>query len=276
MNSSIKYKIAAFIAFAALLTIFYYSFKGIIEIPRNLNIAGLSFNLYGFILGVAVVVVYELVGRELTEKEKNIIKPNLTLMIVSILVGARLWHAITDFHLYQNNLIGILYVWNGGLSIFGALLGLFIVAYAKIKKSKLSILDKLAIYIPVGQFIGRLGNFVNHELFGGPTNLPWKMFVPEIYRPEQFKNYEFFHPAFLYEMIGNGILFIILRFSPIYKQKGSGVIFYSYLIGYGIVRFVIDFFRLDYDALWVLSVGQIICLGMVVFGIFKLRMIKSS
>jgi phosphatidylglycerol:prolipoprotein diacylglycerol transferase len=248
-------------------------------------LVGLSFNLYGLILGIALVSVLDSFQRKLDESEKRFLAPAMPWLLLAIIIGARMWHVVTDFYLYKENLVAILYIWNGGLSIFGALLGLFISIYiytwiskpGLLKSELLNILDKLALYLPLGQFIGRIGNFINHELFGPPTNLPWGMFVPSQFRSEQFKDFEFFHPAFLYEMMGTGILFLLFKFLPFFnKSSRNGVIFYSYLLGYGIIRFVVDFFRLDYDALWILSVGQMVCLLMILFGLYKLRLICHS
>lgn len=267
-----------------LLIPFFFAFKGYIEIPRYLNILGLSFNLYGLLIGLGALVVYELTSRLLTSKEKDLVKPFLPWMILFIFLGARFWHVVTDFYLYQNNLIGIFQVWNGGMSIFGALLGGLGSLYIYLKffvfpdsdpgSKKLSILEKIALYLPLGQIIGRFGNFVNHELFGPPTNLPWGMFVPESYRPEQFKEFEFFHPAFLYEIIGNIVVFSILY--KVYRVrgiKGDGLLLYIYLAGYSLVRFAVDFFRMDPDIIGFLSIGQIVTL--LIFVVFILLILRN-
>lgn len=250
--------------------------------PRNLEFFGLRFNLYGLILGIAFLTVFQQFQQLLTKKEIRLVKPMFPWLILSMLFCARAWHVITDYELYKDNIVGAFYIWNGGLSIFGALLGLFVclmfVLYLKGLKigrpvfrspgeKELGILEKLVLYIPFGQFIGRLGNFVNYELFGPPTNLPWGMFVPEKYRPIEFVSSQFFHPAFLYEMIGTGLLFLLMQYQ--YKRrgiKGDVTFFYLYLTGYGLVRFFVDFFRMDPDTFWSLSVGQITSLLMIAIG----------
>lgn len=276
MNQQIIKKLLLSFLLIIFIIIFSLAFKGIIEIPRNIELLGLRFNLYGLILGIAFVTVAELFQKSLTKEESKLLKPIIPWLVISILIGARAWHVVTDFALYKDNLIAIFYVWNGGLSIFGALLGLFVSLYMIFKLRLLAnrslgedweIIEKLVLYIPVGQFIGRLGNFVNYELFGPPTNLPWGMFVPENYRPIEYLPSKFFHPAFLYEMMGTGILFLLMQY--LYKKKGikgDGFFFYLYLTGYGLVRFFVDFFRMDPDTFWVFSVGQIVSLLMIVIG----------
>lgn len=281
MHKSIIIKIFITLSILILLVLFSLAFKGIIEMPRNLELFGLRFNLYGLILSIAFITVAELFQKKLTKAESKLLKPIIPWLVISILIGSRAWHVITDFALYKDNLIAVFYVWNGGLSIFGALLGLFIplmyVVWLKgWKVGRLVLLEKLVLYIPLGQFIGRLGNFVNYELFGPPTNLPWGMFVPENYRPIEFVSSQFFHPAFLYEMIGTGLLFLLMQY--LYKKKGikgNGFFFYLYLTGYGSVRFFVDFFRTDPDVISFFSVGQLVCLIMIFFGVFRLwRILK--
>lgn len=279
MQRSIITQILLYLLILIILLTFAYAFKGIIEMPRNLEFIGLRFNLYGLILGIAFVTVSQQFQQLLTKKEFRLVKPIFPWLILSMLICARAWHVITDFELYKNNLITVFYIWNGGLSIFGALLGLFVpfIILTKIWNFNIEILglfEKLALSIPIGQFIGRLGNFVNYELFGTPTNLPWGMFVPEKYRPIEFASSQFFHPAFLYEMIGTGFLFLSMKF--LYRKqgiKGDGTFFYLYLTGYGAIRFLVDFSRTDPDVIWILSLGQIVCLLMIAFGVslFALR-----
>ncbi len=291
MNQKTIKRIFSITLLLIFLSLFSLAFKGIIEMPRNLALFGLRFNLYGLILGIAFITVAELFQKKLTKSEAKLLKPIIPWLVISILVGARAWHVITDFELYKDNLIGIFYVWNGGLSIFGALLGLFVSflivvglkgwkvgrpVLRSLGEGELEIIEKLALSIPVGQFIGRLGNFVNYELFGPPTNLPWGMFVPENYRPIEFVSSQFFHPAFLYEMIGTGLLFLLMHY--LYKKKGikgDGFFLYLYLTGYGFVRFFVDFFRTDPDVISFFSVGQLVCLIMIFFGVFRLWRISK-
>jgi prolipoprotein diacylglyceryl transferase len=100
----------------------------------------------------------------------------------------------------------------------------------------LVLLDWLAPSVLLGQIIGRFGNLFNYEAFGYPAGLPWKMFVPEQFRPQELMSYQFFHPLFLYEALGNAIiLFTLLKLG---KKLPSGRLFICYLLLYNMLKFI--------------------------------------
>ncbi|MEA1909467.1 MAG: prolipoprotein diacylglyceryl transferase family protein, partial [Patescibacteria group bacterium] len=131
------------------------------------------------------------------------------------------------------------------------------------------------IVMPVilGQIIGRFGNFVNQEAFGPPTDLPWKMWVAVNNRPTGFEDFAYFHPTFLYEVIGLIILFVILRLFRD-RLKLSGSRFWIYIIGYSILRYFVEYFRVDSDFWGSLTVAQWGSLVLIVIGVilFNLRL----
>jgi phosphatidylglycerol:prolipoprotein diacylglycerol transferase len=120
-------------------------------------------------------------------------------------------------------------------------------AMADKQSSILNLLDWLTPSVILGQIIGRFGNLFNYEAFGYPTNLPWKMFVPQMFRPLQYASSTFFHPWFLYEVLGNLItLFLLLKILPLkYKKSSPGFIVFFYLLLYNSLRFVLEFLRID-------------------------------
>jgi len=197
-------------------------------------------------------------GRQVSSYSLMTANPKVTLVS-----DGNIWHVITDWYLYQNDPVAALYIWNGGLGIYGGIIGGLLGAYIYCRKQKLpflQILDLLVVFIPLAQIIGRLGNLVNQEIFGPKTSLPWGFYV------ERLGNY--FHPAFLYEQLGNLILFIILYNTYKYLRSKSypqdqlnhkliqhkltrlfvgksGSLFILYLLGYAFIRFIVDFFRLE-------------------------------
>lgn len=177
----------------------------------------------------------------------------LTAVIVSVL-GARIYYVI--FYGGFDSLYEIIAVWNGGLAIYGAVIGgiISLIIMAKIKKrSPLVMLDIGASSIILGQAIGRWGNFMNAEAYGYETDLPWRMGIGA------GENAIFVHPTFLYESLWNIIGFFIIWYLYNHK-KYNGQIFLSYLAWYGFGRMLIEGLRTD--SLWlipnVIRVSQLV------------------
>ncbi len=171
------------------------------------------------------------------------------MLIIVGLIAARLYYVMLDYSYFLRNPYEIPAVWNGGISIQGAIIGgtLFGVIYAK--KQKINFLlyaDLFSFGIVTGQIIGRWGNFFNSEAFGIPTELPWKLFIPFASRPLEYRDYEFFHPAFLYESILNLAILLILYFVlRNCKNRKDGLIFFLYLILYSVARLLVETIRTD-------------------------------
>jgi phosphatidylglycerol:prolipoprotein diacylglycerol transferase len=170
-------------------------------------------------------------------------------VLIGGIIGARLYYVCFDWGYFSQNLSDIPKLWTGGLSIHGAILGgfLFGLTYVKAKKLNLWMYADITTFgLCTGQIIGRLGNFFNSEAFGRPTELPWKLFIPLISRPEGFERVAFYHPTFAYEMILNFFilvcLYLLLKKIP---QRQYGLIFFSYLILYSIVRIFVESIRID-------------------------------
>ena len=223
----------------------------------SLSIFGVTFHLYGLILGAAAVV-----GIELTQKiTDKLLLPRTKfwqLVAVSVLtgiIGARLWHVWTDFSLYQDSLLSSLYIWNGGLSIIGAMVGavagLVLWAVFKEKRSVVLFADAAVFGLPLAQAIGRLGNWVNYEVFGYPTTLPWGIFIPVELRPAGFTTAEYFHPLFAYEAIILAATAAVLwylastQWAWLRSRLGTGQLAATYLLWYALVRFGLEFLRLE-------------------------------
>lgn len=165
------------------------------------------------------------------------------------IAGARLYYTVFNWDYFSNHLFDIPKLWMGGLSIHGAILGGFLVGliYLKVKKKNFWMYADVTTFgLCVGQIFGRLGNFFNSEAFGAPTELPWKLFIPLINRPEGYEHFVFFHPTFLYEMIWNTFVVTILYLAvKNHPQRPYGQIFFTYLILYSVGRILIEKLRLD-------------------------------
>ena len=161
-------------------------------------------------------------------------------LILFGIIGARLYQVFFfNWNYYQSNLFQIFAVWNGGMAIQGSIIACVITLFVYCKKNKLFFLeyaDLLAVALPFGQAIGRWGNFFNSELYGKVSNLPWAIYIKSTGR--------FHQPLFFYESILDLILFFILL--RVYKRSNhKGYVFFSYIFGYGIIRFLMEFLRID-------------------------------
>jgi phosphatidylglycerol:prolipoprotein diacylglycerol transferase len=196
------------------------------------------------------------------------------------IVGARLWHIFTpppslvaighDTMWYLTNPItfasgraeGALVIWEGGLGIPGAVAGGLLGLYIYTRRNKLKFTEWADIAAPalaLGQAIGRWGNFVNQELYGAPTTLPWAISIDAPYRVAGYTDPALkFHPLFLYESIGNlliclALLYLARRYAGRLKM---GDLFLVYLVLYPILRFALEFIRLDSSELFNLNANQ--------------------
>lgn len=166
-------------------------------------------------------------------------------------------------------------VWEGGLGIYGGVIGGILVLWAYTRYYKLSLpvyLDLGALALLVGQIIGRWGNYFNQELYGQPTTLPWGIPIAAAHRLPIYRDLPpetLFHPAFLYESLLNLVAFIILY--TIHRRYATrlpaGDIAAGYLISYGTVRFIVEFFRPDAWQLGALPTAQWIGIAAVVAGV---------
>ena len=165
-------------------------------------------------------------------------------------IGARLYHVVTDYGVYQADPTGVFDVAHGGLSIFGAFAGglLALVIYANLRGWPIAtFLDCAIVGVPVAQAIGRWGNYFNQELFGRPTSLPWGLQVDQAFRPFGYAAYETFHPVFLYEsLLDIGIFLALgLLWRPLHERFRAGCVVGAYLVLYGAVRVLMELLRIE-------------------------------
>lgn len=167
------------------------------------------------------------------------------------LVGGRLYHVVTDYQLYfgeDRNPVTALYVWRGGLGIWGAVtLGAVgVVIGARMKGMRiLPVLDVLAPGVLIGQVIGRWGNWFNQELFGRPTDLPWALEIDPSHRPPGYADSATFHPTFLYESLWGLAAFVLLLWADRRFRLGHGRMVALYVMAYTAGRGWIEMLRID-------------------------------
>lgn len=246
------------------------------------HVGPLVIHYYGLILALAVLAAYWLARKRASSYglSSSQVDTIAVWVIVTGFVGARLFHVLTDLEFYSNNPIQILFVWQGGLAIYGAIIGgvigLWLAARRYAASVKLlSLLDWLAPSVLLGQIIGRFGNWFNYELFGRATDLPWKMFVPEEFRPELWASYSYFHPLFLYEAV-LGTFVLIILFGYVNRRFKPGSLFFSYLLLYNVVRFFLEWYRLDGIFIGRISVNAIIAAALVIISIIVLRILRHE
>jgi prolipoprotein diacylglyceryl transferase len=167
------------------------------------------------------------------------------------ILGARLYHVITDYQLYfgpGRQPLDALKIWQGGLGIWGAVAFGVLGAYLVARRRNMvfpAVLDAVAPALLVAQAIGRLGNWFNQELFGRPTTLPWGLEIAPQYRPAGYGQFATFHPTFLYEMLWSLAAAALLVWLDRRFRLGHGKVFALYVLLYCGGRFWIEALRID-------------------------------
>ena len=167
-----------------------------------------------------------------------------------------------------NDPFSLFYIWQGGLSFHGGLLGVIVSLIIFCKKKNIEFLrltDVVALSMPIGLGLVRIGNFLNGELFGKATNAEWGFIFPT----DPFGIIR--HPSQLYESLGEGLLLFLILLFISQKTNIKGIVSSSFLIFYGSIRFIIEFYRqpdthIGYVAFDFISMGQLLCLPMIVIG----------
>ena len=230
---------------------------GIKDLPVNreaFSIFGQSIYWYGLLIAGAIILCLLLSAKSATKHGlvSDDILDTFIFLIPMIIIFARLFYVIFEWDYYSADLSRIFNTRNGGLAFYGGVIGgaLTIILVAKFKKLKMhKLLDHFAVYLPLGQAIGRWGNFFNQEAFGTNTTMPWGMYSNETarYLTSMGAGYDPalpVHPTFLYEFLGNMLIFAILLILR-RKAKAPFVMTFSYLGLYGLLRFFIESIRTD-------------------------------
>lgn len=216
--------------------------------PSTFEIFGLSIHLYGLIIaaGLVLAAVYGMRRAPRFGLTEDHILDGVLWVTPFAIVCARLYYCVFEWQRYAANPLSILYIWEGGLAIYGGVIGaaIGIVVYCRVRHLKIgAVMDVVSLGFLIGQAIGRWGNFFNREAHGGVTDSFLRMGIMDPVTGE----YTFYHPTFLYESVWNAAGFVLLHFLS-KKRKYDGQIALGYLAWYGFGRMIIEGMRTD--SLW--------------------------
>jgi len=239
--------------------------------PIALSIGPLHIHWYGlmYLFGFLFVWLLGLYRVNKTDWTRQQLEDLLFYGAVGVIIGGRVGYAIFyDFQANLENPLNLFKIWQGGMSFHGGLLGV-LAAFAwfgkKTGKSFFEISDFIAPMVPIGLMFGRIGNFINGELWGKVTDVPWAMVFPGAGPLPR-------HPSQLYEAALEGVLLFIILWWFSSKPRPKAAVSGLFLLGYGFFRFLVEFVRIPdaqygYLAFDWLTMGQILCLPMIIFGI---------
>jgi len=218
------------------------------------QIGPISLHIYGLCIALGVVAAVTISSRRWAARGGN---PDdiSTIAIWAVpagVIGARLYHVATDWKLYRDDWVGALKITQGGLGIPGGIAAGVLVGWWVVRRNGWPVrdlLDVVAPAIPVAQAIGRLGNWFNQEVFGGPTSLPWGLQIDPENRPAGLEAYETFHPTFLYEAVWNLSLAALIIWLDRRKVLRRGELFLVYVFGYAVGRLWVESLRSDHASL---------------------------
>jgi phosphatidylglycerol:prolipoprotein diacylglycerol transferase len=256
--------------------------------PEGISLGPLLFRWGGLfiVLGITAGLLLTAFEARRRNYDVEIVSDLFLPLTVWGMIGARLWHILTPplssvelgltTQYYLSHPIDAMALWIGGFGIAGALIGGVVALILFARTSELSfweLADLLAPGLALAQAIGRVGNYFNQELYGLPTNLPWKIFIEPAYRLVGFETVETYHPLFAYEAIlifANMIflLWLVRRFTNTLK---AGDLFLAYLGVYSFVRLSLEFLRLDVALVNGVNINQaffalvFVCVGFTLY-----------
>jgi phosphatidylglycerol:prolipoprotein diacylglycerol transferase len=240
--------------------------------PEIVRIGPFAVRWYGVMYLIGFVLSYLLVSYQIKKKGLRISKDTIvslySYLVLGLMAGARLGYVLFyDLSTYIRHPLEIFAVWHGGMSFHGGLIGSIVAGIFFCKKFKLDfwqMADMVMVTAPIGLALGRLGNFINGELYGRVTSVPWAMVFPSGGPLPR-------HPSQLYELVLEGVVLFVILWSL--KDKGfrPGLLSSLFLFLYGLFRFLAEFFR-EPDVqlgfiLGPLTMGQLLSSGMIVLGI---------
>ena len=244
--------------------------------PDIVSIGPLTLRWYGLLIASAVLIGVAL--SQYLAKKRGIDPEKVGDMVIWLVVAAipcaRLYYVLFEWPSYADRPGDIIAIWKGGIAIHGAVIGgtLATVLFAKLNRlSFWQLSDVVAPSLILGQAIGRWGNFFNSEAYGAPTNLPWKLFIPLSNRPPSLREFEYFHPTFLYESLWNLGVFSLLLWLFFWGLKQphkfrSGTLFLVYLIAYSAGRVWIEGLRTDSLMFGPIKMAQMVSLIGIAIG----------
>ncbi len=249
----------------------------------SLSIGPIELRVYGFLIAVGVVLAIRRLGSGLERFKTGGSEAAASIGMWGVgagLIGARLYHVVTEWDRFSGNLSEIPKVWHGGLGVPGGVLLGTIVGVLRARSFGISTAETLhaaAPAIPLAQAVGRWGNWFNQELFGRPTTLPWALRIDDDHLPAAYESGTTFHPTFLYESMWTlGLGLWLVRLSGSSRFAGSRL-FALYVSGYGLGRLWIEGLRID-DASVIggLRWNQWVAIAAILGGLIYLAVTSSS
>jgi prolipoprotein diacylglyceryl transferase len=250
-----------------------------------IKIGGLELRAYGLSIALGVIAAVWIARRRWAARggDPDDISRLALWAVLAGLIGARLYHVLTDLDRFEGRWLHVFAVWEGGLGIPGGLIaGVGTGAYIAHRRGLpvAQLLDVVAPALPVAQAIGRLGNWFNQELFGRPTDLPWGLEIDPEHRPAGYLDVATFHPTFLYEALWNlalaGGLVLWERRHP---GGRPGRLFAAYVAGYAVGRAWVEALRIDPAAhllgvrwnIWMSAIAFFAAVGWLVYDSWRAR-----
>lgn len=248
--------------------------------PVALSLGPLQIHWYGLMYLIGIGGGWWLLSRRLSNFDPLWNKDKLSDLVfwiaLGIILGGRLGYVLFyDLAIYLENPWLILQIWKGGMSFHGGFIGVLFACWwfaRRNQKTFLELVDFIAPVVPIGLGAGRLGNFINAELWGRPTDLPWGVLFPAWSDPAQLAR----HPSQLYQCAMEGVLLFIILWLYTQKPRPTMAVSGMFALWYGIFRIVAEFFRvpdaqLGYLAWGWLTMGQLLSVPMILVGLFLLR-----
>ena len=235
--------------------------------PRGFDIGPLSIHYYGLIIAIGLVLAVVYCSKRASQfglDEDTLLDGVLWVTPVAV-ICARIYYCAFSWELYADNPISVLYIWEGGIAIYGSVIGAIIgiIIFCKVKKLRITaVLDLVSLGFLIGQFIGRWGNFMNREAFGAETDSFLRMGLMKASTGEV----TYYHPTFLYESLWNFLGFVILHFLS-KKRKYDGQVALGYLVWYGLGRAFIEGLRTDSLYIGPFRVSQLLAAGSCVIAL---------
>jgi len=235
--------------------------------------------MYGLLVGIGVVITIITLDTYTTKKGSSLKTLDYILLLLSTLIGSRTLYLLHNISEILNGTVTWWNISDGGLTIYGALVGILLATYliSKLRKIPFFVLtDGIVKNLPLAQSLGRLGNYFNHELYGKPSTLPWSIPIPSTNRLQGYEQYSTFHPVFLYESILNILNWFLLNKILKHKNYKNGTITSIYLINYGLIRLLMNTFRIDKEYLIGIETSDLASVLAISLGILILILISPK
>ena len=246
--------------------------------PIAFQIGPIAVHWYGILIVVGILAAAYMgtVLARLWGEDPELVWDALVWIVLLGVIGARLYHIVTvppsmgvDRWYYFHHPLEIFATWKGGLGIYGAIAGGALGLYIAVRRAKRDFWRWMDIILPgvaLAQAIGRWGNYINQELYGRPTNLPWGIYIAPQNRVPGYEMFDRFQPLFFYESMLDLITFGVLVYLTwrFRKRLATGLIACLYFISYAVIRFSLDFIRIDNPSVGKITIAQIVAIVIVV------------